>query len=145
PLPDKGCRPIARATAIHQRSGERRPSDAITAVDAAGGLARCEQAVDRGLAVDIDLKAAEPSMASRRHLQRNLADVDVSVQASLVDVRNLVLDNLHGYLSCVHEDTAGRPGATGVDFLGHGQDHFGAGRLLRRVGEIALEKLLALL
>ena len=144
-LPDERCRLAAGAPAIHQRGRQCRAADAVAAVDAARGLAGGEQAIDRGLAVDVDLEAAEPGVASRRHLQRRLADVDAAVQAGLVDVRDLLLDHLHRHLGRVHENAAGGGGAPGVDFLGHGQDHLGTGRLLRRVGEIALEKLLALL
>src|SRR5262245_53084258 len=144
PLPDERCcRLFARAPAIDQRGGERRPSDAVTAVDTAGGFARGEQAINRGPAVYIHLEAAKPSMASRRHLQWRFANVDSTVKAGLVDVRNLFLDDLHGHLGCIHEDAASGAGTAGVDFLGHGPDHLGASGLLRGVGEIVLEELFA--
>src|SRR5262249_29821161 len=126
-----------------QRGGERRPADAVAAMDAAGGFARGEQAIDGGPAVDIHLEAAKPGMASPRHLPRGPANVDSAGKAGLLARRNVLLDDLHGHLGCIHKDAAGGASTAGVDFLSHGPDHLGASRLLCGVGEIVLEELFA--
>src|SRR5262249_25260111 len=135
--------PAPRAPALPRGGGAPRPSDAIAAMDAAGGFARGEQAINGGPAVYIHLEAAKPGMASRRHLQGRFANVDFTVKAGLVDGRNLFFGELHGHLGCIHEDAAGGAGTAGVDFLGHGPDHLGASGLLRGVGEIVLEEFFA--
>src|SRR6516225_5183950 len=77
------------------------------------------------------------------HFQRRLADIDASMQTGPVHVWNLLLDDVHRYFGCVHKNAASGPSAPSMDFFGHGQDYFGTGRLLCGVGEIALEKFLA--
>ena len=93
-LLDERCRPPAGAATVDERTRQRRTADAVAAVNAARRLARCEQTVNRSLAVDVDLETAEPGVAARGHLQRHLGDVDAVVQTGLVDVRDHFLDDV---------------------------------------------------
>src|SRR5215471_2707240 len=113
-------------------------------MDAARRLAGGEKTIDRSFPIDVDFKPAEPRMASRRHLERLLSDVDVPVQAGLVHVRNLLLDDIHWNLGRIHENSTRQSRPPRVDFLCHSENDFRAGGLFGGVRKIALEKFLAL-
>ena len=140
---DRGRGRPARPAAEDHGGGQRRPADPVAAMNAAGGLSGGPQARHLGPAVDVDFDAAEPGMAARRDLEGGFGNVDAAVQACLVNVGDLFLDRFHGNFSGVHEDAAGQSGASGVNFLGHGENDLASGTFFRCIGEIAFQEFLA--
>jgi hypothetical protein len=71
-------RPASGPSAEDERTRQCRAADAVAAVNAPGRLAGSEEAVDAGPAVDVNLEAAEPGVAARRHFEWHLRDVNAA-------------------------------------------------------------------